>query len=285
MLEENLLEVEGLCKKYDTFCLDNISFSLPKGSIMGLIGENGAGKSTTLKGILGILHPSAGEVHFQNHTLIDSSVMEDIGVVFDENHFPDLLTPLDISKIMRNIYRQWEEPYFFKLLGRFNLPSKKSIKDFSRGMKMKLGLAAAMGHRPKLLLLDEPTSGLDPVVRNEILDLFLDFIADGEHSILLSSHITTDLEKVADYIAFIHQGRIQLSGVKDELLEYYGVMKGPKDKFSLVDTKEILGYKQRPYGFECLVKDRNKARRDYPEFVVDPATLEDIMLYLAQDKD
>ena len=149
---------------------------------------------------------------------------------------------------------------------------------------MKLGLAAALGHRPKLLMLDEPTSGLDPVVRNEILDLFLDFIADGECSILLSSHITTDLEKIADYIVFLHQGKVKLSRVKDDLLENYGVMKGPKDSFSQVNSKDIAGYKKRPYGFECLVKSRSQARRSYPDFMIDPASLEDIMLYLVQDE-
>ena len=284
MLEENILEVEGLSKKYDTFSLRDVSFSLPKGSIMGLVGENGAGKSTTMKGILGILHPDSGKIRFWGREAADASVMEDIGVVFDENHFSDILTPLEISKFLRKIYRQWDEPYFLKLLGKFNLPVKKAIKDFSRGMKMKLGLAAALGHRPKLLMLDEPTSGLDPVVRNEILDLFLDFIADGECSILLSSHITTDLEKVADYIVFLHQGKVKLSGVKDDLLENYGVMKGPKDSFSQVNSKDIAGYKQRPYGFECLVKSRSQARRSYPDFMIDPASLEDIMLYLVQDE-
>ena len=220
-----ILEVDSLSKHYADFDLKDVSLSLPKGAIMGLVGTNGAGKSTTIKLILNLIRRDGGSVRIFGKDNIgeEAAVKERIGVVFDECFFHDNLKPSQVSKVMGHIYKDWDEAYFFRLTDRFALPRGKVVKEFSRGMKMKLSIAAALSHHPDLLLLDEPTSGLDPIVRNEILDLFMDFIQDENKSVLLSSHITSDLEKVADYIAYIHGGRILLSDEKDALVERYGV--------------------------------------------------------------
>lgn len=208
----NVLEIKNLTKYYDGFTLDNISLALPQGSIMGFIGENGAGKSTTIKLILNVIHRDRGEVKIfgRDNLIYDSELKQSVGVVYDESNFPESMTPKNINVILCRIYRNWDQQAFFRYLDQFALPADKELKTFSRGMKMKLSIAVALSHQAKLLILDEPTSGLDPVVRDEILDIFLDFIQNEEHSIFLSTHITSDIEKIADYIAFIHQGKIVL---------------------------------------------------------------------------
>ena len=224
--DENILEVRKLNKNYKGFKLKDINLTLPKGMIMGLIGENGAGKTTTIKSILNLTKVDSGEVKIfgLNIKEDEKKIKEDIGVVLDDSFFSEHLTAEDINQIMKNIYENWDENLFFKFLVDFKLPLKQEFKEFSSGMKVKLKIATAISHHPKLLILDEPTSGLDPIARSEILDIFQDFIQNGENSILVSSHITSDLEHIADYITFISDGRILLSKTRDELLDEYGIV-------------------------------------------------------------
>lgn len=261
---ENAIEVKRLSKKYNTFSLHNINLVVPKGYIVGLIGENGAGKSTTIKSILNLIQKDSGSIQIfnQDHAKHEKELKQDIGVVFDESHFPEQLTAKDLNLIMKNIYRKWDTPLYMNYLHQFNIPQKKIIKEFSRGMKTKLSLAVALAHHPKLLILDEPTSGLDPIVRNEILDIFLDFIQDEEHSILMSSHITTDLEKVADYITFLHQGKIIFSAAKDDLLTDYAIIKCNEKDFHLIEPVDIIKYKKSTYQYEVLIKNKKQLTRN-----------------------
>ena len=277
---ENAIEVKGLSKKYNTFSLDNINLVVPKGYIVGLIGENGAGKSTTIKSILNLIQKDSGTIQIfnQDHAKHEKELKEDIGIVFDESHFPEQLTGKDLNLIMKNIYRNWDTPLYMNYLHQFNIPEKKIIKEFSRGMKTKLSLAVALAHHPKLLILDEPTSGLDPIVRNEILDIFFFFFQDEEHSILMSSHITTDLEKVADYIIFLHQGKIIFSDAKDDLLTDYAIIKCNEKDFHLIEPVDIIKYKKSAYQYEVLIKNKKQLTRKYPNLIIDAASIEDLML-------
>ena len=230
---ENILEVKNLSKKYDGFELKDVSINLPKGSIMGFIGENGAGKTTTIKAILNILNDYTGEIKIFNldNKQNEKQIKEDIAVVLDDSFLSEYLNPNDINKIMKEIYIKWDEKLYFEYLNTFKLSKDKMIKDFSSGMKMKLKIITALSHHPKLLILDEPTSGLDPVARNEILDLFQDFIQDEEHGVLVSTHITSDLEYIADYITFINSGEIIFTKTRDELLDSFGIVKCSKEEF------------------------------------------------------
>ena len=272
----NVLEIKNLTKYYDGFTLDNISFALPQGSIMGFIGENGAGKSTTIKLILNVIHRDRGEVKIfgRDNLIYDSELKQSVGVVYDESNFPESMTPKNINVILRRIYRNWDQQAFFRYLDQFALPADKELKTFSRGMKMKLSIAVVLSHQAKLLILDEPTSGLDPVVRDEILDIFLDFIQNEEHSIFLSTHITSDIEKIADYIAFIHQGKIVFVAEKDELLNQYGVLKCGFDDFEKLDRRFVKGFRKNRFGVEALVE-----KQRFKGHVIDAATIEDIMLF------
>lgn len=274
---ENVLEIKNLSKSYEQFLLKNINLELPRGSIMGFIGENGAGKSTTIKLILNVIARDSGEIEiFGKDSLEDESELkEDIGVVYDECNFPETLTAANVNTIMKHIYHNWNERAFKQYLREFSLPEKKEIRSFSRGMKMKLTIAAAMSHKAKLLILDEPTSGLDPIIRDEILDIFLDFIQNEEHSIFISTHITSDIEKIADYIAFIHQGELMFIKSKDELRDTYGVLKCGVSEFDTLDREYVVGYRKNKFGVEALVDRRGFGDR----YVVDNATIEDIMLF------
>lgn len=276
---EALLKVENLTKQYGDFKLDHVSFTIPKGTIMGLIGENGAGKSTTIRGILDLIRRDEGSVTFWGKELTqDCSLKEDIGVVFDGINFYETLTPVKVGKISQAAYRQWDMPVYQDYLKRFQLPADKEIKSFSKGMKMKLAIAAALSHHPKLLILDEATSGLDPVMRDDILEVFLEFVQDEEHSILVSSHITTDLEKIADYITFIHQGKVLFCKTKDELRYRYGIIRCGAALFEQLDKQEILAYRREDYQWNVLVADKERARRNYRNAVVDDAAIDDILL-------
>ncbi|ROR25760.1 ABC-2 type transport system ATP-binding protein [Mobilisporobacter senegalensis] len=278
---ENSLKISNLTKQYDGFHLDHINLNLKQGSIMGFIGENGAGKSTTIKSIINLVHPDEGDIEIlgMNMKENESAIKEQIGVVFDECHFHDSLTSLDINLFMSKIYSNWDEKIYFNYLKRFKIPEKKIIKEYSRGMKMKLSIAVALSHNPKLLLLDEATSGLDPVIRNEILDVFYDFIQDEEHSILMSSHITSDLEQIADYITFIHEGKIVFSDSKDNILDNYAVIKCSKADFTLIDSSYIVGTRNNSYSYEILTNRKSDAKKNYKNLVIDSASLEDIMLF------
>lgn len=218
---ENILEVKNLCKNYDKFSLKNINLELPKGTIMGLVGENGAGKSTTIKAILNLVNTNDGVIKIFGLDIKENEneIKEDIGVVLDEGFLSEYLNPNDINSIMKSIYRNWDEEMYFKYIEDFKLPRDKISKEYSSGMKMKLRIAVALSHQPKLLILDEPTSGLDPIARNDILDILQEFIQDEEHGVFVSSHITSDLESIADYITFINNGEIVLSKTRDELID------------------------------------------------------------------
>ena len=277
-----ILEVRDLNKNYKNsdFSLKDVSFSLPSGAIMGFVGENGAGKSTTIGCILNTLIKDSGMVKILGHDMNDDStdIRDDIGVVYDTNAFPLHLTPLKIASAMRHIFSKWDNTLFKEYLKKFKLPENQKIKEFSRGMTMKLGVAVALSHHPKLLILDEATSGLDPIVREDILDVFLDFVQDENNSILLSSHITSDLEKVADYITFIHDGSIVFSEIKDNLLYNYGVMRCRAAQFEQVDKVDMLAYRKHDYQIDVLVSDKQAAAKKYRDVVIDNITIEEIML-------
>lgn len=277
---ENVLEIKNLCKKYDGFQLKNVNLEIPKGMIMGLIGENGAGKTTTIKAILNILNRDSGEISVFGLDNIqhEREVKEEIGVVLEDSFLSDYLNPVDIHEIMKNMYQKWDEDLYFQYIEDFKLPKNKMVKEYSSGMKMKLKIAMALSHHPKFLILDEPTSGLDPVARNEVLDVFQDFIQDEEHSILLSSHITSDLEHIADYITFISQGEIVFSKTRDELLEKYGIVKCSEEDFKKIDQNDYVKYKKSRYEYDVLVEDKFEFQRKYDIKIIDKPSIEEIML-------
>lgn len=284
---ENNLEVKNLRKKYNGFELKDINLELPKGMIMGLIGENGAGKTTTIKSILNLTKIDKGEIKIFGLNIKENEkkIKEDIGVVLDDGFFSEYLNPADINKIMRKMYKNWDEKLYFKYLEDFKLPKNKISKEFSSGMKMKLKIAVALSHHPKLLILDEPTSGLDPVARSEILDIFQDFIQNEDNSIFVSSHITSDLEHIADYITFINEGKIVLSKTRDELLEMYGIVKCSKSEFEKINKNDYVKFKVNRYEYDVLVEDKSKFKRKYDFKIIDKPTLDDIMLiYIKGEK-
>ncbi|HHX62421.1 MAG TPA: ABC transporter ATP-binding protein [Epulopiscium sp.] len=285
---DDILKINNLGKNYKEFCLKNISFNIPKGSIMGLIGENGAGKTTTLKLILNLIKSNGGniEVFGLDHIGNELEIKQRLGVVLDESYFHDNLKPREISMMMKHIYKTWDKTKFLGYLNRFKLPKDRAIKEFSKGMKMKLSIAVALSHDAQLLILDEPTSGLDPVVRNEMLDIFSDFIQDEEKSILFSTHITSDLDKIADYITFIHNGEIVFSKAKDELISGHRIIKCGESDFNKIDKLDIINYRKNKFGCEVLIKDRKMAISRYKDFLMDSVNLEDIMLfYIRGDND
>lgn len=251
----NAIEIKNLTKSYKDFTLDNITLNLPSGCIMGLIGENGAGKSTTLKLILNMISRDSGEIKLFGKDNRESIKLakEDIGVVPDEIGIPVSLNAKQVGNIMSNIFKSWDAKAYSNYLEKLAVPEKKKFQALSRGMKMKLGIAIAMSHDPKLLILDEPTSGLDPVVRDEVVDMFNDFTRDENHSILISSHIVSDLEKLCDYIAFLHKGRLILCEEKDRLKEEYRIVRGSKEDISDIPESAVIGKKVTPYGVEAIV--------------------------------
>lgn len=284
---ENILEIKNLCKKYNDFELKNINIHLPKGMIMGLIGENGAGKTTTIRAILNLIQIHQGEIKILglDYQEQECEIKEDIGIVLDDSFLSEYLNPMDINKIMKNIYKRWDEKLYFKYIEDFKLPKNKITKEYSSGMKMKLKIAVALSHRPKLLILDEPTSGLDPVARNEILDLFQDFIQEEDHAILVSSHITSDLEHIADYITFIHQGEIVFTKTRDELLENFGIVKCTEEEFEKIEKKDVVKYKKNRYEYEVLIENKQEFKRKYKIQIIDKPTIEEIMLiYIKGEK-
>ena len=277
----NVVEIKKLKKKYDNnFELGEINLEIPSGYIIGLIGENGAGKTTLIKSILNIINKDSGEIKIFNkdYKKYESFIKEDIGVVLDGMFFPEILTPNDINTVMKDTYKEWNKELFYKYLNDFKIPNNKKIKDLSNGMRKKLEIGTALSHKPKLLILDEPTSGLDPVVRDDILDIFLDFIKDEEHTILLSTHITSDLEHIADKIIFLDNGKVILNENKDELLDNYGVLKCDKDSFDKISKDDIISYKKNKYNYEVLIKDKNKMKMKYKDSVIDKITLEELMI-------
>lgn len=290
---ENVISVKNLTKKYDGFTLDNVSFTIPMGSVVGFVGENGAGKSTTILALLGIISFDQGEVRLLGHRIgereQDESWREQIGVVFDGCNFPASLKVKQIQKIMRNLYHTWDDEKFLSYVRRFELPMDKAVKDFSRGMKMKLSIATALSHDSRILILDEATSGLDPVVRSEILDIFREFIEDGEHTVFLSSHIISDIEKIADYVMLIHRGRLLLVENKDELLYHYCIVKCSCRQAELIPEELMIGREENEFEVSVLVKNRGKLLEsgfesrakavDKSCYAIDRAGVEDILIY------
>ncbi len=283
---KNILELQQVSKTFlkSGFTLDNVSFSLPYGAILGFVGENGAGKTTTIGCILNTITKDKGTVKLfgREMTDADADMREKIGVVYDGNNFPAYWTPKQLSQIMEGIYTQWDNSLFREYLETFNLQADQKIKHYSRGMTMKLAIAAALSHHPQLLILDEATSGLDPIVRDEMLDVFLDFVQDEDHSILLSSHITSDLEKIADYITFIHNGKILMTASKNDLVYHYAVMRCRENQFLSLAPSDILAYRKRDYQIDVLVSDRKEAERKYKDAVVDHVSLDEILLLLVK---
>lgn len=283
----NAIEVKDLTKRYDGFTLDNLSFNVPGGSIMGFIGQNGAGKTTTINTILNIVKPDSGTVKVfgLDHIRDEKEIKKHIAAVFDELPFDDRLTASDINVIMREIYDQWDSEKFFAFLDRFQLPKKKKFGKFSKGMKMKMQIAAALSHNAKLLIMDEATTGLDPVVRNEILDIFFEFLQDEEHSILMSSHITSDLEKIADSVTFIDKGKLLISGYKDDILESHAILRCSRADYEAIDKSDIVSARINDFSIDVMVSDADGCRRRYPGIITDKANLDDIMLfYVNRDK-
>lgn len=275
---ENILEVKNLNKEFKDFSLRNISFEIPKGSIVGLVGENGSGKTTTIKSILNIIRRDRGQVTYfgQNLDEFEVDIKENLGVVLDGTFFYDSLTSLDIEKVLSKIHKSWDGEKFFAYLEKFKIPRDKKIKDLSKGTRTKLSIASALSHQSRLLILDEPTSGLDPIVRVEILDELLDFIQDGEKSVLFSTHITSDLDKLADYISFLHQGEMVFFKDREELLTNYGIVKTSMDDLEKIPKDLIIRIMVNAFGVNVLVKDRLLLDSD---FIVDRPTTEDIMLF------
>lgn len=277
----NAIEIKGLVKKYDEkFQLGKLDLTVPKGVIVGLIGENGAGKTTLLKAILNIIQTDEGTIKINGRDNHEEKTKENIGVVLDNMFFPELLTAKDIELAMRGIAKNWDTELYYNYLKEFSLPVDKPLKALSKGMRKKLEIATALSHHPDILILDEATSGLDPVIRNEILDIFLNFIQDENHTIILSTHITSDLEHVADKIVFLDQGKIVLDQDRDELIDHYGILKCDPDKMEQVKKEDYISYRKNKYDIEFLVTNREKIRKKYPSFIVDKMTLEELMLLM-----
>ena len=277
----NAIEIKGLVKEYPSFRLGGLDLALPSGSIMGLVGENGAGKSTTIKLIMNAVRKDSGTISVlgtDNQSAAFNDVKESIGVVLDEAYFPEMLNANDVGRIMANTYHNWETDTYESYIQRFGLPRSKAFKDFSRGMKMKLAIAVALSHQAKLLILDEATSGLDPMVRDEILDIFNEYTRQEDRSILLSSHIVSDLEKICDYIAFLHEGKLVLCEEKDRLLEEYALVRLSHQRLTDLPEGSVVGAENDPYGVRALVR-RDMVPHDLP---LEHTNLEDIILFLAK---
>lgn len=280
------LILKNVNKKYEksNFAIKDISFSIPEGSIVGFIGENGAGKSTTMNCILNVIRRDSGTIEIFGREMTDEDIdiRENIGVVYDSNNFPEYLTAKQLADILGRIYSKWDDFCFEQFLRRFGLPESQKIKSYSRGMSMKLAIAVALSHDSKLLILDEATSGLDPIMRDEILDVLLEFVKQENHSILLSSHITSDLEKIADYIVFIHNGEIILNKTKDELIYEYGVIRCSENDFHNILSEDILSSMKKDYQIDVLIKNRKLIEKKYKNLIVDSVSLDEIMLLLVK---
>lgn len=282
----NILTLNNVNKKYvrSNFSIRDISFSLPEGSILGIIGENGAGKSTTMNCILNVLRKDSGKIEIFGKEMSDedTEIREDIGVVYDSNNFPEYLTAKQLSRIFNKMYKRWDNFCFEGYLKRFGLPKSQKIKTYSRGMSMKLAIAVALSHESKLLILDEATSGLDPIMRDEILDVLLEFVKQENHSILFSSHITSDLEKIADYIVFIHNGEIILNKTKDELIYEYGVIRCSERDYRNIESEDILSSMKREYQMDVLISNKKLMEKKYKNLIIDSVSLDEIMLLLVK---
>ena len=278
---ENLIEIQGLCKHYKDFTLDHIDLTVPEGQIVGLIGENGAGKTTTLKALLGVIRPDGGTIRLLGGDPGDPAIRSQVGVVFEDSYFYGGLCARQIDRIMAGIHATWDSALFHGYCRRFDLEESKPVKDFSRGMRMKMSLATALAHRPKLLVMDEATSGLDPVVRGEMLDLFLEFIQDEGHGVLMSSHITADLERIADQIAYIHKGKLLFQQDKDLLLEDMAILRCSAGEIDSLPKNLVVARRGGAYGSAALVRHPQNVRRLLPSAVLDRADIDEIMQFIS----
>lgn len=277
----NALELKNVSKSFQGFCLEDLTLMLPGGCIMGLIGQNGAGKTTTIKLILDMLQLDGGSITVlgMDHKQHARLIKEDVGVVLDEVGIPACLTPKQVGKIMQHTYKRWDMQRYAALLQRLSLPENKPFSDFSRGMKMKLGIAVAMSHGAKLLILDEPTGGLDPVVRDQVVEMFYEFTREEDHSILISSHIVSDLERLCDYVAFLHRGKLLLCEEKDALLDTYCCVRGSTEQLAVLDQSKILHKKQTPYGDEIVMR-----RQEVPSgFSYGPISVEELFVTMVKE--
>ena len=273
----NAIELRDLEKHYRDFDL-RISLTLPQGCILGLVGENGAGKSTTIRMLLGMTRPDGGSLQVLGQPQADK---EQIGVVLDEPAFPECLTAKQVGKVMAGIFRSWDKVAYAGYLKKLGLPENKSFKEFSRGMKMKLSIAVALSHHPRLLVLDEPTSGLDPVVRDEVVELFADFARQEDHSVLISSHIVSDLEKLCDYVAFLHKGRLLLCEEKDALREEYALAQLSRADFEALDPAAVIGSRRSPYGISAIIR-----REAAPSWLaLEPVSIEDLFILMVKEEE
>ena len=278
---ENLIEIQGLCKHYKDFTLDHIDLTVPEGQIVGLIGENGAGKTTTLKALLGVIRPDGGTIRLLGGDPGDPAIRSQVGVVFEDSYFYGGLCARQIDRIMAGIHATWDSALFHGYCRRFDLEDGKPVKDFSRGMRMKMSLATALAHRPKLLVMDEATSGLDPVIRGEMLDLFLEFIQDEGHGVLMSSHITADLERIADQIAYIHKGKLLFQQDKDLLLEDMAILRCSAGEIDSLPKNLVVARRGGAYGSAALVRHPQNVRRLLPSAVLDRADIDEIMQFIS----
>lgn len=277
----NSIEIKNLSRRFSRFTLDRVSFSVPKGAVVGFIGENGAGKSTTIKAVLGLLKKDGGEIKVlgEDPYKMKPQTKEKIGVVFDSMPFPPSLTAAQLDKVLKGIYKSWDSKIFYSYLNRFGLPAANKLSSYSKGMEMRLSIAAALSHSPELLVLDEPTGGLDPVMRSEILDILLEFMQDENHSVLMSTHITSDLEHIADYICFIHNGRIVFFEERNKMLEKYRILKCTDEQLASVDKTDIVGLRKGRFTNEILTAAADK----YPDITADTASIDDIMVYYVKE--
>lgn len=284
---DSILTLKNVNKRYEksNFAIKDISFSLPEGNILGFIGENGAGKSTTMNCILNVIRRDSGDIEIFGKEMTDEDIdiRENIGVVYDSNNFPEHLTARKLADIFGKIYKKWDDTRFKEYLKRFGLSESQKIKTYSRGMSMKLAIAVALSHDSKLLILDEATSGLDPIMRDEILDVLLEFVKQENHSILLSSHITSDLEKIADYIVFIHNGEIILNKTKDELIYEYGVIRCSESDYRNIESEDVLSCMKKDYQIDVLISNRKLIKKKYKNLIIDSVSLDEIMLLLVKD--
>jgi ABC-2 type transport system ATP-binding protein len=279
---DNILEIKSLKKTYKEFTLDNLTFNVARGSVMGFIGPNGAGKSTTIKLIMNLIKKDSGNINIfgMDNSKHDKEIKQKIGFVYDENYFYEELNIIEMKNILQPFYKSWNNESFEKYIKEFELPKKNKIKSLSKGMKMKFSLALALSHNAELIIMDEPTSGLDPVFRSELLEILYNIIQDENVSIFFSTHITTDLEKIADYITFINKGKLVFSKPKDEIFENYGLVKGGKELLDNDTRREFVSIKETSFGFEALTKDIMKARKIFKGIgIIEKASLEDIMVF------
>ena len=278
----NAIELSHINKSFGDFAIRNLDLTVPSGTICGLVGENGAGKSTTIRLLMGALRPDSGTASVLGTDVSSPEfreVKEDVGVVLDEAYFPESLNAVQVGKIMAATYCRWDQKLYDGYLKRFDLPVSKPFKDFSRGMRMKLAIAVALSHSPKLLVLDEATAGLDPIVRDEVLDIFNEFTREEDHSILISSHILSDLEKLCDYIAFIHKGDLLFCEEKDRLLEQYGIFEDSRENLDCLQPEAIVAREENRYGGVRALVKRDLAPAG---FGLEKPSVEDIVLFLVK---